>query len=138
MFRLITQIIVLVFLLIPHYSSATVEIDEPDWKDMVGNWYLNSSEDISAYTLTGSDELLGNNDILWEHSPQGKISSVAPVKYAPLATMKHSQQNSQIHESLILFFFGMGIIGMIRISKKRRTIFTKKYHQLIAEISYKT
>ncbi len=138
MIRLIIQIIVFVFLLIPQYLSATVEIDEPDWKDMVGDLYLYSPEKSSANSSIGINVILRNDENLWEHLPQEKVSSVTPVKYAPIATIDHSQQNSQRHESLILFSFGTVIIGLIRISKRRRMIFTQDNHRLIAKISYKT
>ena len=137
MFRIFTPIVVFVFLLIPQYSSATVEIDKPDWKKLVGNWYLPFPEYPPAYSWIGSDESLRNSDKPWEHLPHVKITSVAPVKYVAQTKINNTQPNSQTNESVILFCFGTVIIGFIRISKKRKTIFTQDNHQLIAKVGYK-
>ncbi len=137
MFKSIAPIVVFVFLLIPQYSSTAVLIDEPDWKELVENWYLPSPEHAPSTSWIGTNESLRNSDKLWEHQPQDKTSSVASVKYVSHTTLNLSQQNTQMHESVILFCFGTVIIGCIRISKKRKTIFTQDNHQLIAKVGYK-
>jgi len=134
MFRIYALSVVLVFLMISQLLAAAVEIDEPDWQFLVEDLHSFSSEyTVSVYQLESNDLFL-YNDELSKHQKRAYNSSSDSVKYAASKTANHSKYNTPMHESLLLFFFGTGVVGLIRIGKKKKAIFVRKNEQLSARV----
>lgn len=134
MFRILTLSVVLVFLMIPQLLPAAVEIDEPDWQFLVEDLHSFSSEyTVSVYQLESNDLFIFNNE-LSELQERAYNSSPGSVKYSNSKTVNHSKYNTPMHESLLLFFFGTGVVGLIRIGKKKKAIFLRKNEQLTARV----